>query len=217
MSTLERILTKKLVAVIRADDGDQLIDVGNALLAGGVEVMEITFTVPAAHQVLEKVSNALGDRMLIGAGTVLDEPTARLAILAGAKFVVGPNTNLAVIKCCRRYGVPVMAGGLTPTEVVTAWEAGADVVKVFPSDTLGPKYLKALRGPLPQIPLMPTGGVNLQTASEFLNAGAVALGVGGSLASATAIKSGDFESITENAKSFVAIVEQHSASSHDGR
>lgn len=208
MKTLNHIMKRRLVAVIRADDGDRLVDVAEALVAGGVDVLEVTFTVPAAHTVVEKVRRALGSRAIVGAGTVLDEATARLAILSGAQFVVGPNTDEGVIACCRRYGVPVMPGAMTPTEVVRAWQAGADVVKVFPSDTLGPAYLKALRGPLPQIPLMPTGGVNLETAPKFLRAGAAVLGVGGSLVNSKAITNQDYGTIEDLARQFVAVVEQ---------
>src|SRR5262249_11941028 len=156
----------------RASSGDLLVDVAQALLAGGVEVLEVTFTVPNAVRVIERVAEKLGDRILLGAGTVLDPETARAALLAGAEFIVAPNTNPAVIELSRRYGKAVMPGAFTPTEVVAAWEAGADVVKIFPSDTVGAKYLKALKAPLPQIPMMPTGGVTLETAADFLKAGA---------------------------------------------
>ena len=160
---LERISSTGIVAVIRSASGDMLADVAEALLRGGVEVMEITFTVPRAHRVLEQVAERLGDKVLLGAGTVLDPETARIALLAGAQFVVSPTVNLDVIRLCRRYDKLVMPGAFTPTEVLTAWEAGADIVKVFPSDLTGPTYLKILKGPLPQVRLMPTGGVNLET------------------------------------------------------
>jgi 2-dehydro-3-deoxyphosphogluconate aldolase/(4S)-4-hydroxy-2-oxoglutarate aldolase len=143
---------------------------------------------------------------VLGAGTVLDSPTARLAILAGAEFIVSPSTNLEVIELCRRYDKVVMPGALTPTEVVTAWQAGADVVKIFPSDTFGPKYLKALRAPLPQVRMMPTGGVTLETAADFLRAGACALGVGGSLVEAKALEGRDLKRIESLARQFVEIV-----------
>src|SRR6266481_6889965 len=190
---LDRVLDRCIVAVIRAESPDLLVDVAEALLAGGVEVMEVTFTVPRATQVLEKVAEKLGSRILLGAGTVLDTETARAAILAGAEFIVSPTVNVEVIELCRRYSKLVMPGALTPTEVVTAWQAGADVVKIFPSELTGPGYLKALAGPLPQIRLMPTGGVNLQTAEAFLKAGAFALGVGGSLVNPDAVAAGRFE------------------------
>ena len=205
---LSRVLNCGIVAVIRADSGDRLVDVAEALLAGGVEVMEVTFTVPGAVRVLERVSSQLGNRILLGAGTVLDSETARAALLAGAQFIVSPTTNIDVIRLCRRYDKLVMPGALTPTEVVTAWEAGADIVKVFPSDITGPAYLKALHGPLPQVRLMPTGGVNLDTAADFLRAGACALGVGGSLVEARTVAQGDMARIESLAKRFLRIVRE---------
>ena len=168
--------------------------------------MEITFTVPGAANVLEKVSDLLGDQIVLGAGTVLDTETARTAILAGARFLVSPVVNHDVIGLANRYGIPVMPGALTPTEILSAWEAGADVVKVFPADLGGPAYFKAVRAPLPQVQLMPTGGVDLTTAEAFLRAGAVLLGVGGALASASQIREGRFDEITDNARQYQAIV-----------
>jgi len=206
--TLARILDCGIVAVVRAEKGDQLVDVAEALLAGGVEAIEVTFTVPAAHRVIERVAERLGDRIVLGAGTVLDPETARIAMLSGAHYIVAPNVNPKVIEMCRRYSKPVMPGALTPTEVIAAWEAGADVVKVFPSDLTGPKYLKALHGPLPHIRLMPTGGVNLQTAAEFLQAGACALGVGTSLVDPKTVAAGDFAKIEALARQFVQIVRE---------
>jgi 2-dehydro-3-deoxyphosphogluconate aldolase/(4S)-4-hydroxy-2-oxoglutarate aldolase len=203
---LSRVLQSGIVAVIRADSGEKLLEVAEALLAGGVEVMEVTFTVPGAVRVLEQVSSQLGDRVLLGAGTVLDSETARAALLAGAQFIVSPSTNTDVIRLCQRYDKLVMPGALTPTEVVTAWEAGADIVKIFPSDLTGPSYLKALHGPLPQVRLMPTGGVNLDTAASFLQAGACALGVGGSLVDARTVAQGDMGRIESLASQFVRIV-----------
>jgi len=207
-TALSRILDTGLVAILRAPSGETLADVAEALLRGGIEVIEVTFTVPAAHRVLERVADRLGDKILLGAGSVLDTETARTAMLAGAEFIVAPTTNLDVIRLCRRYDKPVMPGALTPTEVLSAWEAGADVVKVFPSDITGPKYLKALHGPLPQIRLMPTGGVNLDTAADFLKAGACALGMGGALAPAKAIAEGDFATIETRARQFIEIVQK---------
>jgi 2-dehydro-3-deoxyphosphogluconate aldolase/(4S)-4-hydroxy-2-oxoglutarate aldolase len=203
---LSRVLDCGIVAVIRANSGELLADVAEALLAGGVNVMEITFTVPAAVRVLETVAQRMGNRVLLGAGTVLDAETARAALLAGAEFIVSPNTNLDVIRLCRRYDKLVMPGALTPTEVVTAWEAGADIVKIFPSEITGPKYLKALHGPLPQVRLMPTGGVDLNTAAEFLRCGACALGVGGSLVEKKAVETGNLARIESLARQFVQIV-----------
>jgi len=206
LQQLERITKTGIVAVIRADSGERLADVAEALLAGGVEVMEVTFTVPGAVGVLETVAEKMGDRVLLGAGTVLDPETARIAILSGAEFIVSPSLNTGVIDLCNRYDKAVMPGALTPTEVVMAWQAGADIVKIFPSDLTGPKYLKALKAPLPQVRMMPTGGVNLDTAAEFLQCGACALGVGGALVEKSAVEAGDMTRIESLARQYVQIV-----------
>jgi 2-dehydro-3-deoxyphosphogluconate aldolase/(4S)-4-hydroxy-2-oxoglutarate aldolase len=205
---LARVLQSVIVAVVRAPRGELLADVADALLRGGVEVMEITFTVPQAHRVLEQVADRLGDKILLGAGTVLDSETARIALLSGARFIVAPTVNLDVIRLCQRYDKLVMPGAFTPTEVLTAWESGADIVKVFPSEITGPAYLKALHGPLPQVRLMPTGGVNLQTAVEFLKCGACALGIGGSLVEPKAVAEGDLARIESLARQYVQIVRE---------
>ncbi len=207
-SDLDRILRSGVVAVLRAPSGEILTDVAEALLAGGVEAIEVTFTVPRAQHVLEQVADRLGDKIVLGAGTVLDTETARTAILAGARFVVSPTVNLEVIRLCKRYSRLILPGALTPTEILTAWEAGADIVKVFPSELTGPSYLKTIHGPLPQVRLMPTGGVNLKTAAEFLKAGACALGIGGSLVDPQAIANRDFAKITDLARQYVEIVRQ---------
>jgi len=207
-SHLQRLLDEGIVAIIRAADPSRLVDVAQALVDGGVSVMEVTFTVPKAERVLERVAEQLGDKVLLGAGTVLDTETARLAMAAGAQFIVTPVVNLDVIRFCRRYDKLVLPGALTPTEVLAAWEAGADIVKIFPSEVTGPGYLKALAGPLPQVRLMPTGGVNLQTAAAFLQAGACALGIGGSLVDPKAIVAGDLARITALARQFVEIVRE---------
>ncbi len=212
-STLERILEGGIVAVVRSDSPEQLVGAVRALAEGGVTAAEITFTVPNALEVISRVRAALGDSIVLGAGSVLDPETARAAILAGAEYIVGPGTNLDVIRLCRRYGKVVMPGALTPTEVITAWEAGADVVKIFPSDLGGPAYIKALRAPLPQIRMMPTGGVDLTTAEAFLKAGACCLGVGGSLVEAKAVASGDFDRLRDLASRFAAIVREFRAAS----
>jgi len=211
LSPLNRVLDRVIVAVIRAESPDQLVDVAEALVAGGVEVMEVTFTVPRATQVLEKVAAKLGSRILLGAGTVLDPETARIAILAGAEFIVSPTTNPQVIEMCRRYSKLAMPGALTPTEVVTAWQAGADIVKIFPSELTGPRYLKLLHAPLPQVRLMPTGGVNVETAAEYLKAGACALGVGGALVDPKLVAAGDFAEIERRAKQLVEAVQKFRA------
>ena len=211
LKSLQRVLDHKIVAVIRAESGDLLVDVAESLLAGGVEVMEVTFTVPRATRVLEKVADRIGSRILLGAGTVLDTETCRAAILAGAEFIVSPAVNLGVIELCKRYSKPVMPGAFTPTEVVTAWQAGADIVKIFPSEITGPKYLKALHGPLPHIRLMPTGGVNLDTAAEFLRCGACALGIGSSLVDPKVVASGDLKKIETLARQYVQIIKDSSS------
>jgi 2-dehydro-3-deoxyphosphogluconate aldolase/(4S)-4-hydroxy-2-oxoglutarate aldolase len=214
---LARVLDSGIVAVIRAPSGELLADVAEALLAGGVEVMEVTFTVPQALDVLQQVAKRIGDRILLGAGTVLDPETARAAILAGAEFIVSPTVNLDVIRLCRRYDKAVMPGAFTPTEVLAAWEAGADIVKIFPSDVTGPKYIQALRGPLPQVRMMPTGGVNLETAADFLRAGACALGIGGSLVEPKAVAAGDLKRIETLARNYVQIVRQEKPKAESGK
>ena len=192
---LQRVIECGILAVVRFADPGPLVEVMQALADGGVTVAEVTFTVPNAIDVIREARKQLGDRVLLGAGTVLDPETARAAILAGAEFIVSPCVNLEVIKMCRRYDKLVMPGALTPTEIVAAWEAGADIVKVFPADIVGPAFFKAMRGPLPQVKLMPTGGVDLTTASEFLKAGAVCLGVGGQLVEPQAVANRDFNRI----------------------
>jgi 2-dehydro-3-deoxyphosphogluconate aldolase/(4S)-4-hydroxy-2-oxoglutarate aldolase len=197
---LQRVLDLGVVAILRADSGERLADVAEALVAGGIDVIEVTFTVPQAHRVLETVAARLGVRALLGAGTVLDTETARIAILSGAEFLVTPVVRPAVIELCRRYSKPVMPGAFTPTEVLTAWEAGADIVKIFPSEVVGPSYLKALQGPLPQVRMMPTGGVSVENVHTYFEAGAAAVGVGGLLASAQLIAAGDLKTIENNAR-----------------
>ena len=207
MQILERIHAVGLVPVLRAASAQQALTIAGAILAGGVTVLEVTMTVPGALQVIEQLVKHHSDNLLVGAGTVLDAETARSCLLAGAEFIVSPALELRTIELCRRYSVPVMPGALTPTEIVTAWQAGADVVKVFPASAVGgAKYLKALQGPLPQIQVIPTGGVSLSTAEEFLEAGAFALGVGGDLVDAKAAAEGRTEVITENARKYMTIV-----------
>lgn len=203
---VQRMTDAGVVAVVRAPDPGGLVEVVQALADGGVTVAEVTFTVPDAPAVISAAKRQLGDRVLLGAGTVLDAETARTAILAGAEFVVAPTLNVDVIRLCKRYAVPVLPGAYTPTEILTAWEAGADVVKVFPADALGPAYFKAVRGPLPQVRLMPTGGVDLATAADFLRAGAACLGVGGQLVDPAAVAARDFARLTALARQFAAVV-----------
>src|SRR3954464_8989360 len=160
-TVLKRVLDGGIIAVVRAESGESLVKVVRALAEGGVTAAEITFTVPDAIDVIRQVSKEVGDAVVLGAGTVLDTETARIALLAGAEYIVSPTVNVEVIRLCRRYDKAIMPGAFTPTEVLTAWEAGADIVKIFPADLGGPGYLKALRGPLPQVRVMPTGGVDL--------------------------------------------------------
>jgi 2-dehydro-3-deoxyphosphogluconate aldolase/(4S)-4-hydroxy-2-oxoglutarate aldolase len=202
------MLKHKIIAVVRSPDSGKLVDVAKALLDGGAPVMEITFTVPNALKVLEDVRRALGDQVLLGAGTVLDPETARCALLAGAEFIVSPTVNLDVITLCRRYDKAVLPGAFTPTEILTAWQHGADIVKVFPAEIGGPASFKSLKGPLPQVRMMPTGGVDLNTAAGFLKAGACCLGLGSSLVDKDAIQRGDFAKIRSTAEQYVAIVDE---------
>ena len=205
---LRQVLDCGIVAVVRSQDSGQLVEVVRALADGGVTVAEITMTVPGALDVVRQVRQALGDRVLLGAGTILDPETARAALLAGAEYIVAPTVNLEVIKLCQRYDKLVMPGAFTPTEILAAWEAGADIVKVFPADVVGPAFFKAVRGPLPQVRLMPTGGVDLTTAAEFLKAGACCLGVGGQLVEPKAVAEGSFDRIRELARQYSGIVRQ---------
>jgi 2-dehydro-3-deoxyphosphogluconate aldolase / (4S)-4-hydroxy-2-oxoglutarate aldolase len=200
---LDRVLKTGIVAILRAPTGDQLAGVARALFEGGIDIIEVTFTVPNALESLAAVKMDLGSRVLLGMGTVLDPESARAALLAGAEFLVSPSLNLDVIRLCHRYDKLVMPGAFTPTEILTAWEAGADIVKVFPSDCVGPGYVKALKGPFPQFRLMPTGGVNLETLPAFIKAGACALGVGGSLADIQAIREGNFAKLRDSAAQYV--------------
>jgi 2-dehydro-3-deoxyphosphogluconate aldolase/(4S)-4-hydroxy-2-oxoglutarate aldolase len=200
---LNRVLNTGIIAILRFASSDQLTSVARALFEGGIDIIEVTFTVPRALDVLAAVKLDLGDRVLLGAGTVLDPETARAALLAGAEFIVSPSLNPEVIRLCHRYDKVVMPGAFTPTEILSAWEAGADVVKVFPCDSVGPAYLKALRGPFPQIRLMPTGGVTLETLPAFIKAGACAVGVGGSLVELQAIRDGNFARLRDLAAQYV--------------
>jgi 2-dehydro-3-deoxyphosphogluconate aldolase / (4S)-4-hydroxy-2-oxoglutarate aldolase len=205
---LRRVLDCGIIAVVRSPDSQQLVEAARALADGGVSIVEITMTVPDALDVVRQVRTALGDQILLGAGTILDVETARAALLAGAEYLVAPTVNLDVIRLCQRYDKVVMPGAFTPTEILAAWEAGADIVKVFPADVVGPGFFKAMRGPLPQVRLMPTGGVDLTTAAAFLKAGACCLGVGGQLVEPRAVAEGNFDRIRDLARQYVAIVQQ---------
>jgi 2-dehydro-3-deoxyphosphogluconate aldolase/(4S)-4-hydroxy-2-oxoglutarate aldolase len=207
VEVLKRIKEVGLLPVLRAASAEEALALAWAIEAGGISAIEVTMTVPGAIEVIEILVREAGDRILIGAGTVLDPETARACMLAGANFIVSPSLNPKTIEICHRYSVAIIPGALTPTEIVTAWEAGADVVKVFPCSAMGgAKYLKALKAPFPQIELIPTGGVSLSTAAEFLAAGAFALGVGADLVNAHAIAAGTPETITHNARQYVEIV-----------
>ena len=207
--TIQRIKDIGLVPVVRAASADEAMRAVEAIKAGGVSVLEITMTVPGAVGAIEEVARRFAGEVVVGAGTVLDAETARICILAGAEFIVSPSLNLDTIACCRRYGIAVLPGALTPTEVVQAWTAGADFVKVFPAGAMGgASYLKALKAPLPQIELVPTGGVSLKTAADFIKAGASALGVGADLVDVQALRAGDGHVITERARQYVQIVKE---------
>ncbi len=213
LDALRSIERQRALAVVRLDDARPLRPVLEALAAGGICTAEITVTTPGALAAMETLTDELGSRILIGAGSVLDPETARLAILAGARFIVGPTFSPAVLAVCHRYDVVAIPGAYSPTEIVTAWEAGADVIKLFPAGTLGPGYLRDLRGPLPQVRLLPTGGVTAENAVEFLAAGAMAVGVGGALVDRELVARGDYARITEGARQLsLAVRESHEGS-----
>jgi len=205
----DRIAEIGIVPVVRASSSREALIAAEAVCQGGIPIVEITMTVPGAVEVIRELIKSSGSEVLIGAGTVLDPETACRCLDAGAQFLVSPGLNLPTVEFAVREKVLIMAGALTPTEVITAWNAGSDFVKIFPCGQVGgAKYIKALKGPLPQIPLVPTGGVNLNTAAEFIEAGAAALGIGGELVQADALKSGKSQIIIENARKFVEIVKQ---------
>jgi 2-dehydro-3-deoxyphosphogluconate aldolase/(4S)-4-hydroxy-2-oxoglutarate aldolase len=204
---LSSIIDIGIVPVVRTTSAESAVKAIEAIFRGGIRAAEITMTVPGALKALEKVADRFGDKIVLGAGTVLDPETVRACMLAGAEFFVSPNLKLATIEMAKRYSKVVMPGALTPTEVLTAWEAGADIVKIFPCGNVGgPKYIKALKGPYPQIEMIPTGGVNLETAGEFLKAGACAVAVGGELVDAKSVKEGRFDVIEERAKQYLAAI-----------
>lgn len=205
--TIRRIGEVGVIPVVRASSSQEALAATEAIREGGIDVLEVTMTVPGAVSLIEELVARCGERALIGAGTVLDAETARACILAGARFIVSPTVDEPTIELCRRYGVAVLPGALTPTEVVRAWQAGADLVKVFPCSALGgASYIRALKGPLPQVELVPTGGVNLQNAAEYIRAGAFALGVGTDIVDIKEIRAGRAEVITERARRFLEIV-----------
>jgi 2-dehydro-3-deoxyphosphogluconate aldolase/(4S)-4-hydroxy-2-oxoglutarate aldolase len=204
-----QILEIGVVPVVRASSAAEARVAAQAVCDGGIPIVEVTMTVPGAIDVIRELRKSAPSSVLIGAGTVLDADAARRCVDAGAQFLVSPGLNLPTVEFAVKSGILMLAGALTPTEVITAWNAGSDFVKVFPCGQVGgAKYIKALKGPLPQIPLVPTGGVNLNTAAEFIEAGAAALGIGGELVQAEALKAGKAEVIVENAKKFLTIVKQ---------
>jgi 2-dehydro-3-deoxyphosphogluconate aldolase/(4S)-4-hydroxy-2-oxoglutarate aldolase len=204
---LGRIVDVGIVPVVRVASGEEAVAAADAVSAGGVPVVEITMTVPGAVRVIESLAGRADSGILVGAGSVLDAETARACILAGAEFVVSPVFDIETVALCRRYGKVVIPGAMTPTEILAAWQAGADLVKVFPCDSLGgPRHIRSVRGPLPQVALVPTGGVTLETAAEYLAAGASALGVGSDLVDPTALREGRGASISERARAFAGVV-----------
>jgi 2-dehydro-3-deoxyphosphogluconate aldolase/(4S)-4-hydroxy-2-oxoglutarate aldolase len=201
------IIQAGVVPVVRTSTADQALKAIEAIYRGGVRAAEVTMTVPGAIKVLEKIADEFGDRIVLGAGTVLDPETARACMLAGAEFFVTPNLRISTIEMCKRYSKVICPGALTPTEVVTAWEHGADVIKIFPADAMGgAKYIKALKGPLPHIQMIPTGGVSVETAGAFLKAGACAVAIGGELVNAKLLEEGNYAAIEQRASDILAAV-----------
>ena len=201
-SAVDRIREGGVIAIMRASNSDQLLAAAEAVLAGGVSAIEVTLTTPGALTIVEQAIKKFGDAVLFGVGTVLDPESARASISAGAQFIVMPVLKLDTIALCKRYSVPVMPGAYTPTEILTAWEAGADIVKVFPADTLGPQFIKAVKAPLPQVRLCPTGGVSIANVGDFMRAGADVVGIGGELINNKLLEAKDFAEITRRAKKF---------------
>jgi 2-dehydro-3-deoxyphosphogluconate aldolase / (4S)-4-hydroxy-2-oxoglutarate aldolase len=198
-----------IVPIVRTNSAESAIRAVEAIYNGGVRAAEITMTVPGAVKALEKVADRFGDKLVLGAGTVLDPETARICMLAGAEFFVTPSLKIATIEVAKRYSKVICPGALTPTEVLTAWDAGADVVKIFPCGNVGgPKYIKALKGPFPHIEMVPTGGVNLETAGEFLKAGACAVAVGSELVDAKSVREGRFDQIEAKTRQYLAVIQK---------
>lgn len=208
LQSLQKILSGGVIAIMRAPSAAQLLDAAKAIYEGGVDVIEVTMTTPGALSVVEQAVSQFGEQVLFGAGSVLDPETARLAILAGAQFVVSPALNLDTIEMCKRYSVPVIPGAYTPTEILTAWEHGADIVKVFPASVGGPAYIKAIKAPLPQVRLAAVGGVTVENTAQFFSAGIDVVGVGAELVNARLLESGAFDEITLRARAFRQEVEK---------
>jgi len=206
-SKLDLVRKTGVVAIMRATSSEQLVAAADAIKAGGVRVIEVTMTTPGALGVIEQATSKYGNELLFGAGSVLDAETARAAILAGAGFIVAPTLDLRTIALCNRYSIPVMPGCYTPSEMLTAWQAGADMVKLFPASVGGPALVKAIRAPLPQLEIVPVGGVNLNTAADFIRSGSAALGVGSSLVNQELLDAGDMTELTRRAKAFIEQVQ----------
>ena len=206
-NTLRVLLETGVVPIIRCESGEMALEAARAIVRGGVPVLEVTMTVPGALKILEKLSDEFGDKLVLGAGTVLDPETARSCMLAGAEFFVTPGLNRPTIEICNRYSKAILPGALTPTEVISAWEAGADMVKIFPVGNMGgPSYISALKAPLPQVLMCPTGGVDMANAGDFLRAGASAVAVGSSLMKTKAMREGRFEEIEQAAREFIDVI-----------
>lgn len=205
----QHIVDSGIIAIIRGIELEVATDVVHAIAAGGVKAIEITVNTPGAVEMIRQVSDEVSDDVVIGAGTVLDPETVRAVQLAGAEFIVTPTVNVDVIETCNRYGTPVVTGVMTPTEALTAMEAGADFCKLFPASTTGPRQVSAINGPLPQVSLVPTGGVSLENTAAFFDAGAAAVGVGSALVDEDAIEAEEYQRLTETAKEFVALVEEY--------
>ncbi len=202
LEILKRITDVGLVAVVRAETSEKALRIADAVLAGGCPAIEVTFTVPRAHRVIEDLAGQYPTTdLILGAGTVLDPETARIAILSGASYVVSPSLNHDTVRLCNRYQVPVMPGVMTIREVIEAMEAGADIIKLFPGETFGPAFVKAIKGPLPQAPLMPTGGVDVDNVGEWIKAGCVAVGVGSNLTAGS--RKGDYKAVTQATQQFI--------------
>ncbi len=215
---LKRIEEVGIVPIVRAASGEEAVSIAEVIREGGIPILEITMTVPGAIVIIAELSKRYGDEVLVGAGTVLDPETARSCIAAGAQFIVSPALNIQTIELCKLQRIAIFPGALTPTEVVTAWNAGADAVKVFPCSALGgASYLRALKAPLPEVKLVPTGGVSLTTAKDFIAAGAWAIGVGADLVNTKAIKSGGRESVVAAARRYVAAVREARAAINEGQ
>lgn len=206
MNAIERIESTGVIAIVRLDDYSLAVDLVRALIAGGIDAVEFTYTNPQAGAAIEAVKSAFGSDVLAGAGTVLDPETCRAAILQGADFIVTPTVNVNTIRLCQRYSVPAVIGAFTPTEILTAWEAGASFVKVFPASAVGPRYLRDVSGPLPQVKLIPTGGVSAENAGEYIRAGARAVALGGNLVDAATVAGKDWAMITAMSKAAVEAV-----------